>query len=131
MLKYEKYDVFLRKSKTVCLRKLTLMKSLATLIISGIIATWIVAIAILSVQNASPVALKFLAYESIKLPVGVVLSFSAAGGAIVGAIVALPLFSSPSSPSEDFPEEDEPTGDRQQQTTVGADDWTQRRSNDW
>lgn len=26
MLKYEKYDVFLRKSKTLCLRKLTLAK---------------------------------------------------------------------------------------------------------
>lgn len=107
------------------------MKSLATLIISVILAVWMMAIAILSVQNATPVTLKFLAYESIRLPVGVVLAFSAAAGAIVGAIVALPLFSSPSSESEDFTAENYRTENRQQQTTVGADDWTERGSTDW
>ncbi|MFB2879884.1 lipopolysaccharide assembly protein LapA domain-containing protein [Floridanema aerugineum] len=107
------------------------MKSLATLIISVILAVWMMAIAILSVQNATPVTLKFLAYESIRLPVGLVLAFSAAAGAIVGAIVALPLFSSPSSTSEDFPAENYQTENRQQQTTVGADDWMERGSNDW
>lgn len=107
------------------------MKSLIALIISAILAVWIMAIAILSVQNATPVTLKFLAYESIRLPVGVVLAFSAAAGAIVGAIIALPLFSSPSSTSEDVPPENYRTENRQQQTTVGADDWTERGSTDW
>ncbi|XWK89809.1 MAG: lipopolysaccharide assembly protein LapA domain-containing protein [Phormidium sp.] len=107
------------------------MKSLATLIISVILAVWMMTIAILSVQNATPVTLKFLAYESIRLPVGVVLAFSAAAGAIVGAIVALPLFTSPSSASEDFPADNERTENRQQQTTVGADDWMEKGSTDW
>ena len=107
------------------------MKSLTTLLISAILAVWIMAIAILSVQNASPVTLKFLAYESIRLPVGVVLSFSAAAGAIIGAIVALPLLSSSNSTSEDLPRDNEVTENRQQQTTVGANDWTERGSTDW
>ncbi|MFB2896409.1 lipopolysaccharide assembly protein LapA domain-containing protein [Aerosakkonemataceae cyanobacterium BLCC-F50] len=106
------------------------MKSLATLIISVIVAVWMMAIAILSVQNATLVTLKFLAYESIRLPVGVVLAFSAAAGAIVGAIVALPLFTSPTEP-EDFPADSYRTENRQQQTTVGADDWLEKGSNDW
>ncbi|MBE9228708.1 DUF1049 domain-containing protein [Phormidium sp. LEGE 05292] len=107
------------------------MKSLTALIIAVILAVWMMAIAILSVQNATPVTLKFLAYESIRLPVGVVLAFSAAAGAIVGAIVALPLFSSPSSEAEDFPTENYRTENRQQKTTVGADDWMEKGSQDW
>lgn len=107
------------------------MKSLTTLIISAILAVWIMTIAILSVQNATPVTLKFLAYESIRLPVGVVLAFSAAAGAIVGAIIALPLFSSLNSTSEDFPSDEEETENRQQQTTVGANDWMESGSKDW
>ena len=107
------------------------MKSLTALIIAVILAVWIMAIAILSVQNATPVTLKFLAYESIRLPVGVVLAFSTAAGAILGAIIALPLFSSSSSTSEDVPTENYRTENRQQQTTVGADDWMERGSQDW
>lgn len=107
------------------------MKSLSTLIISALLAVWIVAIAIVSVQNATPVTLKFLTYESIRLPVGVVLAFSAAAGAIVGAVIALPLLSSPSSASEDFPTENYRTEYRQPQTTVNADDWTESGSKDW
>ncbi|OKH38780.1 hypothetical protein NIES2119_09335 [[Phormidium ambiguum] IAM M-71] len=107
------------------------MKSLTTLIISAILALWIMAIAILSVQNATPVTLKFLAYESIRLPVGVVLAFSAAAGAIVGAVIALPLFSSPSFTSNDFSPDDEETEDYQQKTSSGANDWMEKGSKDW
>jgi len=48
-------------------------------------AIWIVAIAILSVQNATPVAIKFLGLQSVELPVGVVLSFLAAGSMVITA----------------------------------------------
>jgi uncharacterized integral membrane protein len=48
-------------------------------------AIWIVAIAILSVQNATPVAIKFLGLQSVDLPVGVVLSFFAAGSMVITA----------------------------------------------
>lgn len=54
-------------------------------------AIWIVAIAILSVQNATPVAIQFLGLQSITLPFGVVLSFCVAGG-MLATIVLLWLF---------------------------------------
>jgi uncharacterized integral membrane protein len=55
-----------------------------------IFAVWIVAIALLSVQNAAPVSLRFLAFESVQIPVGLVLALSAALG-MVGMAIALPL----------------------------------------
>ncbi|MBK4731532.1 LapA family protein [Oxynema sp. CENA135] len=56
------------------------------LIASAIAAAWIVAIAIISVQNATLVSLQFLGFQSIQLPLGIVLALSAATGAIGGAI---------------------------------------------
>ncbi|HEY9705007.1 MAG TPA: DUF1049 domain-containing protein [Allocoleopsis sp.] len=59
--------------------------------VSGIILSiWISAIAILSVQNASVVSLKFLTFQSIEIPIGVVLGLSASLGVMVGAIA--PIF---------------------------------------
>jgi uncharacterized integral membrane protein len=55
-----------------------------------IFAVWIVAIALLSVQNAAPVSLRLLAFESVQIPVGLVLALSAALG-MVGMAIALPL----------------------------------------
>jgi len=54
-----------------------------------LLALWVVAIAIISVQNATPVGIKFLGLESVSLPVGVVLGFGAAGGMVVSAGVLL------------------------------------------
>lgn len=68
------------------------MKTLANLLTLIIVAVWVVAIAILSVQNATPVSLKFLTYQSIQLPVGLVLAFSAGLG-IIGIALTLPLWS--------------------------------------
>jgi len=62
------------------------MKTLANLLTSLILAAWIGAIAILAIQNFTPVSLKFLAFESIQLPVGIVLAFSVGIGVIGGAI---------------------------------------------
>ena len=50
-------------------------------------AVWVVAMASVSVQNATPVSLKFLSFESVELPFGVVLSFCIAIGMGIGAIV--------------------------------------------
>jgi uncharacterized integral membrane protein len=55
-----------------------------------IFAIWIVAIALLSVQNATPVSLRFLAFQTVQIPVGLVLALSAALG-MVGMAVALPM----------------------------------------
>lgn len=68
------------------------MKTLTNLLTLIIVAVWVVAIAILSVQNATPVSLNFLNYQSIQLPVGLVLAFSAGLG-IIGMALTLPLWS--------------------------------------
>lgn len=62
------------------------MKMIANLLTSLILAGWTGAIAILSIQNVTPVSLKFLNFETIQLPVGVVLAFSVGVGAIGGVI---------------------------------------------
>ncbi|WP_414574691.1 DUF1049 domain-containing protein [Anabaena sp. CCY 9402-a] len=67
------------------------MKSFANLLISLIVAIWVIAIAILSVQNFEPVSLKFLTFQSIKIPVGIVLAFSAGVG-LVGVAILQPLW---------------------------------------
>ena len=72
------------------------MKTIANLLTSTILACWVVAIAILSVQNATPVSLRFLTFESIQLPVGLVLAFSAGLG-IIGIALTQTLWSLASS----------------------------------
>ncbi|MBE9004788.1 LapA family protein [Fortiea sp. LEGE XX443] len=67
------------------------MKTIANLLISVVVAIWIVAIAIISVQNATPVSLKFLNFQSIQIPVGLVLAFSAGMG-LIGVAVLQPLW---------------------------------------
>lgn len=49
-------------------------------------ALWVVAIAIVSVQNATPVSVQFLTFRSVELPVGVLLSFGVAGGMAITAV---------------------------------------------
>lgn len=67
------------------------MKALFTLVFAVIFAAWVSAIAILAVQNFTPVAFKFLTFQSIELPLGVVLGFGVGLGAILGAIAPLLL----------------------------------------
>ncbi|MEJ1933416.1 LapA family protein [Nostoc sp. NIES-2111] len=63
------------------------MKTFAPLITSLVVAFWVAAIAIISVQNATPVSLKFLTFQSVQIPVGLVLAFSAGIGLVVMAIL--------------------------------------------
>ena len=63
------------------------MKILIPILISLIVAIWVVAIAIISVQNATPVSLKFLTFQTIQIPVGLVLAFSAGVGLIAMALL--------------------------------------------
>jgi len=63
------------------------MKSFAPLITSVIVAVWVAAIAIIAVQNATPVSLKFLTFQSVQIPVGLVLAFSAGIGLIAMAVL--------------------------------------------
>ena len=66
------------------------MKS-APFLTSLVVAVWVIAIAIISVQNATPVSLKFLTFQSIQIPMGLVLAFSACVG-LIGMALLQPLW---------------------------------------
>jgi uncharacterized integral membrane protein len=63
------------------------LKILANFLILLIIAVWVVAIALISVQNATPVSLKFLVFQSIQIPFGLMLAFAVAVGLLSVAIL--------------------------------------------
>jgi uncharacterized integral membrane protein len=67
------------------------MKSISKFLISVVIAVWVIAIALISVQNATLVRLKFLSFQSIQIPVGLVLAFCVGLG-LVGITVLQPLW---------------------------------------
>jgi uncharacterized membrane protein YciS (DUF1049 family) len=64
-----------------------IFKILANFLILLIIAVWVVAIALISVQNATPVSLKFLVFQSIQIPFGLMLAFSVALGLLATAVL--------------------------------------------
>ncbi|MBD1812710.1 LapA family protein [Microcoleus vaginatus] len=63
------------------------MKTIPLLVISFLVAIIVSAIGIISVQNAAPVSLNFIFFQSIQLPVGVVLAMSLSAGLIGGALL--------------------------------------------
>lgn len=63
------------------------MKIISPILICLILAVAVSAIAIISVQNATPVSIRFLNFQSVQIPVGVVLGFSVAVGLIVTSIL--------------------------------------------
>lgn len=65
------------------------MRTFANLLTTLVIASWVLAIAILSLRNVTPVSLKFLTYQSIQLPFFLVLAFCAVLGMIVMALLQL------------------------------------------
>ena len=64
------------------------MKFIANLISSLIMAGLIGAIAIFSIQNIQPVSLQFFDFQSIQLPVGVLLAFCLGIGMILGSLIS-------------------------------------------
>jgi lipopolysaccharide assembly protein A len=68
------------------------MKAFAGLLNTLMIASWIIAIAIFSIQNIQNVSIKFLIFESITVPVGILLAFCSVIGMILGWLLPL-LFS--------------------------------------
>ncbi|MBS9770465.1 MAG: DUF1049 domain-containing protein [Trichodesmium erythraeum GBRTRLIN201] len=69
-----------------------MQKLIPPIISSIILALWVSSIAILSVQNATPISLKFLSFQSIEIPIGVILSFSVSIGVIISSIILPSLF---------------------------------------
>lgn len=63
------------------------MKTIPLLAISFLLAIAVSAIAIISVQNATLVSLNFTFFQSIQMPVGVVLAMSLSAGLIGGAVL--------------------------------------------
>lgn len=57
-------------------------------------ALWVVVIAIVAVQNATPVSLRLLTLQSIEIPFGLLLAFGVAAG-MVGMAVLLVLGANP------------------------------------
>ncbi len=66
------------------------MNVFSNLIITSIIALWLIVLPIFAIQNVYLVSLKFFFIESISIPVGILLSFCVAIGFILGSF--LPLF---------------------------------------
>ncbi|MGF1568007.1 MAG: hypothetical protein ACFCVD_08035 [Nodosilinea sp.] len=58
-------------------------------------ALWVVAIAIIAVQNATPISLQLLNLQSIEIPFGVLLAFCAAAGMVAAAILLIVLGGNP------------------------------------
>ncbi|MGK7874681.1 MAG: lipopolysaccharide assembly protein LapA domain-containing protein [Xenococcaceae cyanobacterium] len=105
------------------------MNTFTNFLTSLIISAWIGVIAVFSIQNITPISLKFLIFESIKLPVGVLLAFSVGVGMVVGAIAPLfwqvpkPRKQNRKRPLEDdleYIEEEDP-----------IEDWEESRSQNW
>ncbi len=65
------------------------MKKLTHLLNALLIATWMSAIALFSIQNIQAVSLRFFTWESIQLPIGVLLTFCWGGGLILAALLSL------------------------------------------
>jgi uncharacterized integral membrane protein len=63
------------------------MKTIPLLAINFLLAILVSAIGIISVQNAAPVSLNFTLFQSIPMPIGVVLAMSLSAGLIGGAIL--------------------------------------------
>ena len=62
---------------------------MVNVIVSTITASWIILIALISVQNASLVSINFVVWKSIDLPWGLVLAGGVALGFLIGGCLPL------------------------------------------
>ncbi|MEZ2226119.1 MULTISPECIES: LapA family protein [unclassified Microcoleus] len=83
------------------------MKTIPLIAISFLLAILVSAIGIISVQNATPVSLNFTLFQSIPMPVGVVLAISLSVGLLGGAILQPLWMLSASEPVTDRAELEE------------------------
>jgi uncharacterized integral membrane protein len=59
------------------------------LVLALVPAVWVIAIAVIAVQNATPVSFRLLTLQSIEIPFGVLLAFCAAAGMVAMALLVL------------------------------------------
>ncbi|WP_272121751.1 MULTISPECIES: DUF1049 domain-containing protein [Spirulina] len=69
-----------------------MMRAIANLLTAILIGAWLIAVATLSIQNVTPLAIRFLNLQSVEIPFGVLLTFAVVVGLVVGMV--LPIFSS-------------------------------------
>lgn len=69
------------------------MKTFSNLVISLIIAFWIIILPVFAIQNVAPISLQFFGFRSISIPLGILVSVSVASGIVGGAL--FPIFFSP------------------------------------
>ena len=105
------------------------MKTIPNFIASLILTISVIGVAIFSVQNATLVSLKFLGYESIQLPVGVILAFSAGIGAIAGAVV-IPILINLNS-QRNIPPDDDFVANFEADKQGVDNEWLETGSKDW
>ncbi|PZV19298.1 MAG: hypothetical protein DCF21_07400 [Leptolyngbya sp.] len=65
------------------------------LVLALVPAVWVIAIAVIAVQNATPVSFRLLTLQSIEIPFGVLLAFCAAAGMVAMALLLLVLGGNP------------------------------------
>lgn len=65
------------------------MRTIANLLLAAVLAGWLIFVATLSIQNITPVSLKFFTLRSVEIPFGVLLTFSVGAGLGIGAIAPL------------------------------------------
>lgn len=81
----------LLKTDRLTLLKLAPLKNvMAKLFIPLITAVWVGVIALVAIQNAAPITFQFLGFQSIQIPIGLVLAFSGVLG-MAGTALVLPL----------------------------------------
>ncbi|WP_071525263.1 lipopolysaccharide assembly protein LapA domain-containing protein [Spirulina subsalsa] len=66
-----------------------MMRTLSNVLISVLITAWFVTIAVISIQNITPVSLNFLTFSSVEIPFGVLLTFGVGVGLLIGAMLPL------------------------------------------
>jgi uncharacterized integral membrane protein len=68
------------------------MRAIANLLTAILIGAWLIAVATLSIQNVTPLSVRFLSFQSVEIPFGILLTFAVVVGLVVGML--LPVFSS-------------------------------------
>lgn len=58
-------------------------------LISLIMAVWFGTLAIFTIQNVAPTTLRFAFWESIQLPISILLTFCFGGGLVLGALMPI------------------------------------------
>ncbi|TVQ58161.1 MAG: DUF1049 domain-containing protein [Spirulina sp. DLM2.Bin59] len=65
------------------------MRAIANLLTATILGTCLLLVATVSIQNITPLTLRFLTWESVEIPFGIVLTATLALGLLLGALLPL------------------------------------------